>query len=420
MKYANKKLTKDTSILTLGMGLRALSQGIVFIIIARAMGPSGYGSFIALVAISTTLSHLSGLGSHVLMTRDIALDTGNFSDSWGQTLIAFLFSFPIIFIGYLVTVHTLLPGFNSWHIVILIGFADIFLGALNSFSISAYQGFGRMGRASRMILIPILLRLVGSCAFLYLSIAYTEIDLLLTWATLYFFSALLAVVYTQYLLLSDLGMPKFTSVRISTARIRESYSFSFCNISEKMYVDADKVMLARMQSVDITGVYSAAYRLIDFSLIPVQGLLRASVPKFFTIQSSKETLLYALNIIKLPFLYCLLAAITLFSLADWIVYILGKDYKNSVDIIKILALMPILLLFRYFAQQVVATSGLQESVMGIIVVGAIFNIILNLFLIIPWGWRGAVISTYLSEIIIIVLMLRLVVTGINKRTFSHV
>jgi len=63
------KLARDTVILTTGLGLRALAQGLVFVIVARVLGSQGYGAFSAALAIAGVWVHFCGLGGHVILMK---------------------------------------------------------------------------------------------------------------------------------------------------------------------------------------------------------------------------------------------------------------------------------------------------------------------------------------------------------------
>ena len=48
-----------------------------------------------------------------------------------------------------------------------------------------------------------------------------------------------------------------------------------------IYNDIDKIMLSKLSDLASTGVYAAAYRIIDVSLTPVRSLVAAAYPQFF-------------------------------------------------------------------------------------------------------------------------------------------
>ena len=51
--------------------------------------------------------------------------------------------------------------------------------------------------------------------------------------------------------------------------------------AQTVYNDIDKTMLARFSTLDATGIYAAAYRIIDVSFTPVRSVLNAAYANFF-------------------------------------------------------------------------------------------------------------------------------------------
>ncbi len=416
MKWKFGKLAKDTSLLTLGMGIRAFSQGLVFIIIARSMGADGYGGFVSLIAIAGMLSGLVGFGSHVLLTRDTALNPQKFHSAWGHTLFSLAISAPIVFIVYLLLAFFILPNEIGWMPIIFIGIADLIFWPLSNVCVSAYQGFERMGRVSRIIIAPVMMRLFA--AFIFLSLLMNENiqqSMLLTWSSLYLIAAMVAASYTQWLVYKDLGKPVFSNSHGFT-RIKESMPFALWASSDKLYIDADKMMLARMTSLDVTGIYSAAYRLIDIFLLPLHGLIGAATPRLFQ-EGNKgihHSFVYSIKLVKLPLIYSLSVGFIIYLLANFIPLILGPSFYESIEAIRYLAWIPIMILPKILLQSILASSGFQKKGMQIVLAGAVINIISNLFLIPIMGWKGAAIATYIAEISMSLIMSILLYHLINK------
>ncbi len=407
MKWKPNKLVKDTSALTLGMGLRGISQGIVFIIIARTMGVDGYGAFISVLALASTLAGFIGFGSHVLLTREIALNNRQFNKAWGRTLINLGLSIPIIFFIYLLLSFFFFNNTIEWKIILIIGFAELIFWPLSNICIFAFQGFEKMRQASRLIFVPILIRLFFSLIFLSIVFHVDIKDIMFLWAVLYLLAIILASMYSQYYVFRELGLPNFTTYTQVTMRLKESIPFSFWSVSNKLYSDADKIILTKMTTLDTTGMYSAAHRLIDLSTIPILGLIEATTPKMFKAGNTgvKQGVLYLSKIIKIPLLYAGGVSFAIYYLANFLPIVIGTQYKDSIVIIKYMSLMPLLVLPKIFLQHILATSGYQKEGMWIIILGAIINIIGNLIMIPIWGWLGAVLSTYVAEIIISISLL---------------
>jgi O-antigen/teichoic acid export membrane protein len=166
-------------------------------------------------------------------------------------------------------------------------------------------------------------------------------------------------------------------------------------------------MLARFATLEAAGAYTAAYRVVDMVMVPLNGLAAASVPRFFRAGATgtQNSVRYALRIFPLPFLYILFACTLLFSLAGVLPWILGSNYGSAVLPLRLLAWLPVFTMPRQFMQTIMLTSGHQKKAVIVIVCGAIFNIAINLWAIPEWGWKGAVFATYVAEMIMGCIML---------------
>ena len=411
MRWRPGKLATGTVTVGIGMGLRSLTQALVFLIVARTLGADGFGSFAAVLAVAATLSYFSGLGANILLVRDIARDPSQFPESWGCTLSAYCLGMPIAASVYGLLAWLVLPDAISWTVRVLLGISEIALIPLAGFAVFAYQGREQMGKVSWMQLIPPLVRLAGALIFLTFHRVATNFDLLLVWSWLYFFCALMAVIYTMNCVNRDFGRPIFPGVGDLFEHVRTSIPFSFSGIAERLYADADKFMLARLDSVGTAGLYSAGYRFVDFAYIPLHALMSTAAPRYFRFGQSgiAAAVRYSLKIGIVPICYGIAIGCLMYWCAPVLAILLGPAYAEAIPIARWLAWLPLVAVPRILLHYPLATSGLQQVGMKALLIGAGANIGLNILWIPPWGWRGAVMATYMAEGCMIVVMLLCVV-----------
>jgi len=398
-----------------GTGLRAFAQAIVFLVIARVLGVNGYGMFVAVLAIAGAFSGLCGLGAHVLLVRDVACNPENFPRSWGLTLGALRWSIPVVFLLYLAIALTILPASIPITVIICLGIGELILWPLANVTIFAYQGYERMGRSSRMMLAPVLARLMGALIFVVVS-TWSLTEPLLLWSVFYALSGLVAVLYSHICVIRDLGRPIFPAKHQLLKYVKESLPFAFWAISEKLYIDVDKVMLARMTTFDITGAYSAGYRFVDMAFLPMYALLNASSPRFFRAGKTgiSSVIAYSNRIFLVPFIYGLLIGVVLFYTAPLLPYLIGDGYSEVVYITRWLAWLPVATFPRLIMQNIIGTTGLQRIGAVIIFSGAMVNIGLNVWWIPAFGWRGSAAATYTAEVIMSLFMFGLIFSKRNE------
>jgi O-antigen/teichoic acid export membrane protein len=150
-------------------------------------------------------------------------------------------------------------------------------------------------------------------------------------------------------------------------------------------------MLSRLGGMEATGVYAAAYRVIDVSMTPVRSLAAAAYPQFFRKGAGgmAATYPYAQSLIAKAALYGSLASAGLWLFAPVLPHFLGSRYSDVVPAVRWLALIPFLRCLHSFMADALSGAGLQPTRTGIQVVAALVNIGLNLVILPRYSWRGA-------------------------------
>lgn len=409
------KLVRDTLILGTGLGLRALSQALVFLTIARILGSEGYGAFSAALAVAGVWVNFCGLGGHVILMRDVARDPERFSHSWALALAALGLGMVPVMLLYLASAWWLLESI-PWSLILPLGLGElIFLPFVNA-AVCAYQGFERMGRSARMILAPVLARLAAAVILAGMVFWYPAVVPLTLWGWLYAGASLLTAIYVHYRVHRDLGRPVWTSRGKLGPYLASGLPFSFLGGAHKLYVDADKFLLARLTSLDVTGVYSAGYRFVDLAFLPLHALISAAAPRLFRAGSrgTGHALRASLPLLWPSLLYALAVGIGLSLAAPLIPYLLGQSYEVAVIVVRWLAWLPLVNLPRLLLQRSLVTSDAQVLGMITVLAGALVNIVLTVWWIPRWGWQGAAAATYVAEVLMVLILLGMIALRIRK------
>lgn len=400
------RLAKGTLAMTAGMGLRTLVQSLVFLIVARVLGVADYGAYAAVLALSAAFGCFSGWGTQVLMVRDVSRNPESFAAAWGRTLTAVAISSPVLFALYVVFAWALLPASVSLVVIVFIGLADLVFAPVNLSAITAYQGHDRLGSAAHHSLVPVLPRLGGALALFPLQLVLSDDMRLSAWAFLYAVAAFVSAVYAWRTVCKELG-PAEKPHRLYVWRsLREGLVFAFGGAAIKLYADIDKMMLARLATMEAAGAYSAGYRVADLTSVPLLSLLSAAMPRFFRAGEGglRDSLAYARRVLFIPFTYSLLAGLGLFLCAGFLPSLLGSTFVDAVPALQWLAWVPLLSLPRLLLQSLLIGGDRQNYAVHILAGGSMLNIALNLWLIPLWGWRGAAVATYAAEIAMAVAM----------------
>ena len=152
----------------------------------------------------------------------------------------------------------------------------------------------------------------------------------LQWGKFYFGSTDIAALLALSLVVVKLGAPRFSLSR-SAAEAREGFYFSISQSAQTIYNDIDKTMLARLGTLEATGIYGAAYRLIDVSFAPVASLLVAAYPNMFRagIGGISAAFAYAKPLILRALVYASFVGIAVLVGAGIVPYVLGRALRTG-------------------------------------------------------------------------------------------
>jgi O-antigen/teichoic acid export membrane protein len=128
-------------------------------------------------------------------------------------------------------------------------------------------------------------------------------------------------------------------------------------------------------------------------------------------------------------LYSIAAFIALELFAPIVPHVLGHGYDRTVEALRWLALIPLLKSVQFFAADALTGAGFQGTRTLIQVATAVTNIIVNLWIIRAYSWRGAAWSSIGSDLflscilwvaIAVIMQKRRTVAGASKQADSTV
>src|SRR5882762_6062722 len=172
----------------------------------------------------------------------------------------------------------LLPATIPIRLAMFVAASDLFGANVAGLCGQAFIAFDRMKWTASINLMLSMSRLAAA---IILAAIYHSPSAL-QWGRFYFASTSLVAVAALLLVLLKLGAPTFGLSRTS-AETRDGLYFSVGQSAQTIYDDIDKAMLARLGTLRATGIYGAAYRLIDVSFAPVWSLLAAAYPNLFRV-----------------------------------------------------------------------------------------------------------------------------------------
>jgi O-antigen/teichoic acid export membrane protein len=394
-------LRRNTMWMLGGNGLRLVIQSAYFVLIARGLESSEYGAFVAVVAIAAIVSPFVGLGTSNLIIRNVARNPASFSRSWGNGLLVTL-STGTLGTALVFSCSFLLPAHVHRIDLLFIAMADLIGGGLLYFCGSAFSALSRFSTTAQINVWWSLSRIIG-LAFLISIRHHPPIE---DWAATYLMATCITSLVVLIIGLKVLGRPTLQTSEI-WPEVKEGFFFSVGISAQTIYNDIDKTMLAKLGDLSSTGIYGAAYRIIDVSLVPLRSLLSAANPGFFRAGHQggiRETIRYMRRMLLHTIGYSVAVVAGLLLFAPIIPHILGAGYARSVGALRWLALLPLLKTMHSFFADALTGAGHQRTRTAIQVFVAIFNVLINLWIIPAYSWVGAAWSSLASDGLLVCLM----------------
>jgi O-antigen/teichoic acid export membrane protein len=387
-------LARNTMWITAGQGVRLIIQALYFVEIARSLGVRNYGAFVGVVALVGIVYSFGSLGAGNLLIKNVSRDKTLFANYWGRALMLTAGVGTLLLLGVSSVSRFVLPPEIPRLLVVLVAAADIF--GLNIITLSAYAfvAFERFKWTAAFYVMMTGGRLIGALILITL---YSHPSAL-QWSYLYFGSTAVVAAISAAIVCIKLGLPRFTWEG-AWAEMSEGFYFSASLTAQTVYNDIDKTMLARLSTLEATGIYGAAYRIIDVSCVPISALMVSSYPSFFRAGAGgiSACLSYAMPLLRRALAYGGLVCLALLISARAVPYFLGPDYAPTAEALRWLAALPVLRAIHYTFSNTLTGAGYQ-SVRAWMQAGvAVFNVLLNLWIIPAYSWRGAAWSSIISD-----------------------
>ena len=370
-----------------------------FIIIAHALGPREYGSFIACTALVSIISPYASFGTGHVMIKEAAREPASLSAYFGNALVVTLISGSALMALLLIFRAIVLPSSVTVAMLLAIGIGDLLAAEMTAVCLQVFLVLEE-GRLYSHLLVSSTMCRVFAAVILAFS-AHTAGQ----WALLYSGSSLVGLGLALTLVMRRATRP--TVVVGSVPRsIREGFHFATSLASQSVYNDIDKTMLARLSTMEATAIYAIAYRFIEPALVPIRAAASASYPAFFRHGNGgiRSAVKFARSILPHSMLYGTLTAVFLYCVAGLIPAVFGASYAESTMALRWLCALPFLKCIHIFLSDVLTGCDYQWQTSSAQICVAVLNAIANLWVIRMFAWRGAAWTSLGTDALLIVIL----------------
>lgn len=375
-------------IVRMGVGL------VVGIWVARYLGPDQFGVLNYALAFVLMFSTLATLGLDDLVVRDIVREPECKDEILGTAFLLKLLSGSGAFLAAVGTIFVLRPGDGLSHwLVGIIAAGDLF----QAFNVIDFWFFSQVTAKYSVA--------ARNSAFLLCSIF--KIILIVTGAPLIAFAwaSLLEVAAGAFFVVIAYRSRgnRFTLWRSRLGRakelLRHCWPLIFTVMLAPIYMSVDKIMLGQMVGSKEVGIYSVAVRMAEFWAFIPMAVFGSVFPSIVESKEQDEELFYQrlqtfYNTMSLA-AYGVILPITL--LGQWLVNVLyGEAYARGGMMLAVLIWSMIFTNLEVVRYSFLLAMNWYKILFFTAFTGAVLNIVLNYFLIPPYGGMGAVVASLVS------------------------
>jgi O-antigen/teichoic acid export membrane protein len=345
------------------------------------------------------MSPFASCGTGHVMIKYVARDRNVLAAYLGNALLVTAASGSVLMLFALILRPYVLPASSTSAMLIAVAIADLFgiqtIGICQHVFLALEQG----RRFSHLMGFSTALRLVAAVLLVALGATATH------WAYLYAASAIIGTTIAIVVVSRCCAKPRF-QLNLFVPSVREGFHFANSQASQSIYNDIDKTMLARMTTVEAAAIYAAAYRFIDAVSLPIYSVANASYPEFFRHggQGVTAAFEFARRILPRSILYGLGTAVALFLAAGFVPMLLGGAYQDSAAALRWICMLPALKCMHVFLADTLTGSNFQWQTSSAQIVVAVFNVLVNLWVIRAFAWRGAAWSSLATDGLLVVLL----------------
>jgi O-antigen/teichoic acid export membrane protein len=360
----------------------------------RYLGADGYGIFVALLAISSFFVPLAGLGLHGVLLREGARNPMNLSKLLGDALALWwpstlLFSLIAVLIALWVS-----PISLPIALLAIFLFTEIAANSLVDLTGRLEQSQQRTRVFGALQAGLPLSRIAALLLFAALGQPETQ-DWIVgyTGASLAFTVAVLVWITQRY-------HPIFPAQR-NWHMAGDGFPFSIGGLSLRLQAEFNKPILAQLGHAQV-GNFSAAQRVVDLASLPLMAMQEVLWPRYFaSTRATHQVWQTSLFLIAAALLCSLLLAIS----APLLPLVLGSGFEHSATLLLFLAWLPPLQTLRNLMNASIVAHNRQSHLIWMYVICGLASILLNSVLIAKIGYAGAIWSSYLVELIAILVLI---------------
>lgn len=395
LQVKKSKTAKNTGWMLFGYLSKIGLQAITFIFLAKELGVREFGLFSSYLAVASLIAPFVYLGAYNLVIEDITRNVP-ISRAVGNNLMSSLLILPlgtlfVMIISFFLKTPILLS------IIISIG---VFLGGL-LISINKAVNISK-GSLKYNAYLEMLFGILQLLSILLLVVFKGSI---FEWAIYYTICYLVTGVIALLTIINRYGGLSFCYSEVRNI-YKVGIHFAFAGFATNGFSDMDKTMIARLASMESTGIYSVAQRITSMAFLPLLAFIGAIYPKFVNLEKDGyvKSRKVAIKVMPIILIYSFVTALVIWLFAPFIVGLMGQGFEDAINAVRILCFLLIIQGIQYPFADALTGSGNQKIRTYGQISTLVFNIIINIFLIPNFGWEGAAWASLISQTVFLAVL----------------
>jgi O-antigen/teichoic acid export membrane protein len=315
---------RDIFWMGLSSAIRLATGLLLFILIARHLGPVEFGHYMFWFNITFLCSLLANYGLSNMLLKEIAQHPESVTDALNTSLSLRLFLSVSVFICALI-ISIMVDRPHLLLILLLVHFADVISETLYV----AYRALGHYARESQLAAYAAIIQLV----FIAVAVITNQNTEVVAFAHFIGKAAQLALI----LPISRRTFGKFSLQSVSTAfrLARRTIAYAVDNAMGCSFGHIDSAMLRVFTNIDVVGIYQSGMRIFQGGSQAGPILANVFLPEIARQMQRKEKSSHALLALQATFLlYGLIFGLVLTYFSEQIVYFaFGENYKHLASLL---------------------------------------------------------------------------------------
>ncbi|SEG69594.1 oligosaccharide flippase family protein [Halopseudomonas aestusnigri] len=380
---------------TIILGLRLVVQASSLLMLASMLGPEQFGIYAGAAALALLLGALSTFGTQFVLLSEVAKDY-----SRRQSVLAYAVPSTLIlggglFVLFSLVVHWWLPvdGY-SYLAVIYLGLAEVVLLPLILFPAMELLASGKVVRSQLLTLMPLGLRM-----FAVLALLFSEVGSSLYAVCLVYLIMSVACFFIVFFLFPNawLGL-KYWRIA-SFLELKMSSSYALTSLAAVGPGEMDKVLALKLLPLDLSGLYSAASRIVGAATLPAIALVLSVLPRLIRGEGREASMKMSLVnwLLCVALIFSVMLAGFFVIVSSFVEWAFGEAYGGLSDMLVWLCLAIPGLSLRKVAGNILIANGNPLARVCFELVGVVLLVLFSFFLVSTLGSGAFVFSVFLSE-----------------------